>query len=64
MLRINFFSVRCDYWQLKCVSDGICVDNRRRCDGSNDCDDGTDEEGCNDNPDEGDDVINNRRWWG
>ena len=55
MIGINFklfynvflsISVVCDYWQLKCESDGICVDNRRRCDGENDCYDGTDEQGC------------------
>ena len=24
---------KCGFWQIKCRSDGICVDNRRRCDG-------------------------------
>ncbi len=39
--------VQCEYWQFKCVASGICIDNRRRCDGRPDCaGDGADEVGC------------------
>ena len=27
------FSDECNYWQIKCKSDGLCVDERRRCNG-------------------------------
>ncbi len=41
--------VQCEYWQFKCVASGICIDNRRRCDGRPDCaGDGADEIGCDD----------------
>ncbi len=38
--------MECDYWQFKCVSSGICIDSRRRCDGNGDCGDASDEDGC------------------
>ena len=42
----DFFAVPCDYWQFKCVSSGICMDYRRRCDDFDDCSDGSDEMDC------------------
>ena len=43
---VDFFAVPCDYWQFKCVSSGICMDYRRRCDDFDDCSDGSDEMDC------------------
>ncbi len=28
-----FFTVECQYWQFKCVTSGICIHNRRKCNG-------------------------------
>ena len=43
---LNYIAVPCDYWQFKCVSSGICMDSRRRCDNIDDCSDGSDEMDC------------------
>ena len=40
-------SDECDYWQIKCASDGICLDERSKCDGRADCADASDEANCN-----------------
>ncbi|CAB4066343.1 unnamed protein product [Lepeophtheirus salmonis] len=40
---VDCLSVVCQYWQFKCLLDGVCVDSRRKCDGYNDCNDGSDE---------------------
>ena len=37
---------QCLWFQFKCVSDGLCIDDRRRCDGQLDCVDGSDERRC------------------
>ena len=41
-----FFSDECDFWQFKCLSDGICIDTRRKCDGVPECRDNSDETNC------------------
>ena len=42
----GYFPDECDYWQIKCPSNGICLDQRVRCDGTPHCEDGADEIGC------------------
>ena len=36
----------CQYWQIQCVTDGVCVHRGYVCDGENQCEDGTDEADC------------------
>ena len=38
-------SRQCLWYQFKC-NNGICVDSRRRCNGIDECGDGSDERGC------------------
>lgn len=40
------FQFECEENQFKCVTGGTCVDSVYRCDGDNDCDDGSDEADC------------------
>jgi len=53
LANVLLLPVQCDYYQFKCVNDGVCIDNRRRCDGRVDCRaDASDEENCGEEDDE------------
>ena len=40
---------QCQYYEMRC-DNGNCVDERRACDGRDDCGDGSDERDCGEHP--------------
>lgn len=46
----EYTSTRCGATQWQCVKDGVCIHDWQRCDGTKNCNDGSDEDNCDDSP--------------